>query len=120
MTQHNTLNAQSFQRIQNIWMNAKNHPLFSSYDVREDLLTYADAGAVAIILDDKREQRNMFLFYPATDDSGRIGSVAIYGTTLFGHKQAIERSKLVFGLPVDSVSLEHGEETFLDVTLKEY
>ena len=100
MLSHQTLNPQSFQLIQNIWVNAKNHPMYSSYIVEKDTLTYADAGAVAILLGNSRHTlQNMFLFYPAPDGSGRIGSVAIYGTTLEGHKNAIERSMLIFHFP---------------------
>lgn len=121
MLSHKTLNAQSFQLIQNIWVNAKNHPMYSSYIVEKDAVTYADAGAVAILLGNSRHTvRNLFLFYPASDDSGQIGSVAIYGTTLEGHKEAIEKSMKIFGLPVQSIEWEQGKETFLDVTLKKY
>ena len=121
MLSHQTLNSQSFQLIQNIWVNAKNHPMYSSYIVEKDILTYADAGAVAILLgNSRRTSQNTFLFYPASDGSGQIGSVAVYGTTLEGHKNAIEKSMLIFGLPVESVEWDHGKETFLDVTLKKY
>lgn len=121
MLSNQTLNTQSFQLVQNIWVNAKNHPMYSSYIVEKDALTYADVGAVAILLSNREHTlQNMFLFYPAPDGSGQIGSVAIYGTTLEGHKEAIERSMQIFGLPVEMIQWEHGKETFLDITLKKY
>ncbi|MDE7025813.1 MAG: hypothetical protein K2O88_08045 [Paramuribaculum sp.] len=114
------LNLQSRQLINNIWMNAKNHPMYADYNVIKDEASYADAGAIAIRLDSPRGAMNMFLFYPAYDGSGKIGSCAIYGGQLEGHKNAIERSMKLFGLPVESVEWDEGYERFLDVTLKEY
>lgn len=82
--------------------------MYSSYIVEKDTLTYADAGAVAILLgNSRRTLQNIFLFYPAPDGSGLIGSVAIYGTILEGHKKAIEKSMLIFGLPVESIEWDH-------------
>lgn len=114
------LNQHSRQLINNIWVNAKNHPMYVGYSVTKDEASYADAGAIAIILRSPRGSVNMFLFYPACDASGKIGSCAIYGANLTGHKQAIERSMTLFGLPVDSVEWDEGLERFIDVTLSEY
>lgn len=114
------LNQHSKQLINNIWINAKNHPMYKSFDVVKDEVSYLDAGAIAIKLISPTGPTNMFLFYPAIDGSGRIGSCAIYGVHLSGHKNAIERSMLLFGLPVQSIEWDEGIERFLDVTLEEY
>lgn len=115
-----TLNNHSRNLINNIWMNAKSHPMYKGYAVRKDEVTYSNGGAIAIILQSPNGSMNMFLFYPAYDGSGKIGSCAIYGFSLSGHKQAIERSMSLFGLPVESVDWDEGMERFLDVTLKDY
>lgn len=120
MFQRLHLNQHSRQLINNIWVNAKNHPMYAGYNVTKDEASYFDAGAIAIILQSPRGNSNMFLFYPAYDGSGKIGSCAIYGANLEGHKQAIERSMTLFGLPVDLVEWDEGIERFLDVTLEDY
>ncbi len=114
------LNQHSQQLINNIWINAKNHPMYQSYDVIKDEISYLDAGAIAIKLISPTGPSNMFLFYPALDGSGKIGSCAIYGVQLSGHKNAIERSMVLFGLPVKSVDWDEGIERFLDVVLEDY
>ena len=114
------LNQRSRNLIENIWVNAKNHPMYAAYEVEMDSVQYADAGAIAIKISQYGMPKNMFLFYPAVDNSGNIGSIAIYGAALAGHKQAIERSMQVFGLPVDSIEWDEGYEKFLDVTLADY
>lgn len=113
-------NQRSRQLINNIWMNAKSHPMYADYSVIKDEVSYFDAGAISIIIQSPRGTANMFLFYPAYDGSGKIGSCAIYGANLIGHEKAIERSMTLFGLPVDSIDWDEGLERFLDVTLKDY
>lgn len=116
------LNFNQYSRllINNIWMNAKSHPMYVGYNITKDEASYADAGAVALILCSSRGKENMFLFYPACDGSGKIGSCAIYGYQLQGHKNAIEHSMKLFGLPVESVEWDQGNERFLDVILADY
>jgi len=114
------LNQQSRQLINNIWMNAQSHPMYAGYNVIKDEVSYFDAGAIAIKLESPRGFMNMFLFYPACDGSGKIGSCAIYGFQLSGHKAAIERTMTLFGLPVDSVEWDEGFGRFLVVTLEDY
>lgn len=116
----NSLNSQSRALVNNIYINAKRHPWYASYDIVEDDMSYSNGGAVAIKVSRESRIVNMFLFFPSEDNSGRIGSVAIYGNQLSGHKQAIEHSMQLFGLPVDSVDWNQGYERYLDVTLKAY
>ena len=114
------LNQHSRNLIDNIYVNTINHPSYSNYKIYKDEATYAPAGAIALILTSPKGSQNMFLFYPALDGSGRIGSCAIYGALLNGHKTAIERSMRLFGLEVESIKWDEGIERFLDVTLCEY
>ena len=120
MLHHLYLNQQSCELINNIWHNAKLHPSYANYNVIKDAASYSRNGAIAIKIESPSKARNMFLFCPAADGSGKIGSVAIYGVQLEGHKRAIERSMTIFGLPVESVEWDNGFERFLDVTLKDY
>jgi len=113
----NFLNEESRQLISNIYENALHHPSYLSYDIKYNETSYWNAGAIAIEIYKNGQFCNMFLFFPAPDRSGNIGSVAIYGINLEGHKRAIERSHLLFGLPVDYVEVDSGFETYLDVVL---
>ena len=116
----NSLNQHSRELINNIWVNARNHPKYANYEVIKDEASYFSAGAIAIKIISPNGSMNMFLFYPAYNGSGKIGSCAIYGNQLNGHKIAIERSMNLFGLPVESVEWDQGYEKFLDVTLADY
>lgn len=49
------LNQQSRQLINNIWVNAKNHPMYAGYIVTKDEASYFDAGAIAIKIESPRE-----------------------------------------------------------------
>lgn len=120
VTMKQSLNAHSLFLINNIWVNANSHPMYANYDIEKDVESYADAGAVAIKVLKNGRAINMFLFYPACDGSGKIGSCAIFGNQLDGHKSAIERSMLLFGLPVKTVTWDEGIERFIDVTIRDY
>ncbi|MCD8393460.1 MAG: hypothetical protein LUC85_01325 [Bacteroidales bacterium] len=119
MYPHANLNNDSMRLIENILVNAKRHPMYRGYDI--DLNFSAGYGAGAIGIDVTRDGQpvNLFLFYPAWG-SGKIESVAIYGSQLAGHKRAIEGSMTIFGLPVEDVEWDQGIERFLDVTLQDY
>lgn len=111
-------NAQSRTLINNVWLNTKNHPMYASYSIEKDEISYDNA--IAIIVSKNDTVINMFLFCPSEINNGKIGSVAIYGQQLEGHKQAIERSMLLFGLPVEEIVYDEGKELFLDVRLSDY
>lgn len=115
-----SLNKQSQNLINTVWLNAQCHPMYADYIVEKDEASYFDAGAIAIKVSRNGRLLNMFLFYPACNNSGKIGSIAIYGCQLDGHKRAIERTMTVFGLPVEDVEWDEGFERFLDVTLEDY
>lgn len=61
---------------------------------------------------------NKFLFSAAYDNSGEIDSIAIYGSDLAMYQRNISASKSIFGLPVDRIETDYGNEPFLDVYLE--
>lgn len=113
-------NQRSHELINNILVNAMSHQMYAGYKVSKDERTYSYAGAIAIKVISPSGLGNMFLFYPTCDGRGNIGSCAIYGAQLSGHKHAIESSMSLFGLPVESVEWDNGVERFLDVTIANY
>lgn len=118
MFSHFSFNSQSRQLIRNIYQNANGHPMYATYQVEMDEVSYADAGAIAIKITKNGSPVNMFLFYPS--NVGKIESCAIYGYQLEGHERAIRRSMLLFGLPVLNIEWGCGIEISLDVTLANY
>ena len=56
---------------------------------------------------------NLFLFFP--DLNGKIESIALYGSNLQGHYNAMHRSMMAFGMRITSISMEYGESDFLDI-----
>lgn len=113
------LNSRSRELINRIWLNLKNHPMYSSYEIIKDEVSYSDAGAIAIKVKLNCSPVLMFLFYPSYGN-GNIDSVAIYGNGLDAQKRAIESSMQIFGLPVKSIKWDRGIERFLDVVLDSY
>lgn len=112
-----SFNSNSEQLIENIYRNARNHTMYVSYQIELDRASYFDAPSNGVKIAMNGSFVNMFLFYPAPDNSGKFGSVAIYGASLNDHKAAVERSMNLFGLLVESVSWDEGYEKFLDVVL---
>ena len=113
-----TLNDQSRRLINNIYVNLSHPPTYASFCIEKDEASYAFQGGIAIKVSRNGRLVNMFLFFGSP--SGKIGSCAIYGSSLSGHKAAIERNMNFFGLPVLSVSFDEGFERFLDVILEDY
>jgi len=110
------LNSESFQIIKNIENGFKNHPLYSKYDVKVwKYDPHADIYALEVSL--HGNSVNLFLFYPSVDGSGKIGSIALYGSNLQGHYNAMHSSKMAFGLPISSISFESGHSVYLDIYL---
>lgn len=114
------LNQHSMQLINNIVNGFKNYPAYSSYTIKSYLY---DMQSKAQALEISRDNKiiNLFLFYPAVNGSGKIGSIAIYGYDIAGHYKAIKSSMKAFGLNVDSVDIDRGGiEDFVDVYLTDY
>lgn len=108
------LNQDSLQRIQNIANGFRNYPAYAAYDIKSYCYN-AMAGIHALEITRNNQAVNLFLFYPATNRSGKIGSIAVYGASLQGHYNAMRSSMMAFGMPITDISIESGNETFLDV-----
>ena len=106
-------NDDSQRKIDNIAAALKNHPAYSSYTIKS--YCYDLTGVHAIEIEKNGDKVNLFLFYPSLD--GKIESIAIYGYNLMGHYNAIKSSMKIFGLPVNTVEMDSGIESFIDVHL---
>ncbi len=108
------LNQDSLQRIKNIENGFRNYPAYSAYQIRS--YVYDDqAGVQALEITLNGQPINLFLFYP--DRNGKIESIAVYGIGLQGHYNAMRSSMMAFGMPITDISIESGNETFLDIYL---
>lgn len=110
---YNRFSRESENLIKNVYENFKLTPMYSAYDIE----TYRNPnGVVSLLISKNGNMINRFDFY-ADSQEGKIGSVAIYGTSLRGHANAIRSSMKIFGLPVTDVSYEYD---LVDVTLEDY
>ncbi len=75
-------------------------------------------GSYHITVSKNGTPRAQYLFYPG--DNGMIESIAIYGDWIKQDYEGMQQSNLIFGLPIESIEVEHGMETYLDVYLKDY
>lgn len=112
------LNKDSMLRINNILEDIRTHPYYQKYDVRSYLYDFR-SGAHAIHLFKNLQGVNLFLFFPG--NKGEISSIAIYGSSLNGHLQAILSSMKIFGMEVEEAYLDNqGMSPYVDVYLKPY
>ena len=109
-----SLNEDSQQRIRNIEYGFRNHPSYATYTIRNYCYDWR-LGVQALEVLKGGETINLFLLYP--DQEGKIGSIAIYGSYLQGHYNAMRSSMMAFGMPIKDISIEHGMSDFLDVYL---
>lgn len=110
------LNQDSLQRIQNIVNGFKNYPAFSLYEINSYVYDFR-AGVHALEVSKNGQTINLWLFYPSVTDPGKIGSIALYGSNLQGHYNAMTSSMSAFGMPISNISIESGMETFIDIYL---
>ena len=73
------------------------------------------AGVQALEVSKNGQSVNLFLFYP--DPNGKIGSIALYGTNLQGHYNAMRRTMMVFGMPISEINMEYGQSEYVDIYL---
>lgn len=112
------LNQESLHRINNIVTGFKKHPNYAAYSIRSYCYD-ARACVHAIEVGKGTQLINLWLFYPSCN--GEINSIAVYGSYLQGHLNAIRSSMTVFGMPVESVYMDcSGMSDFVDIYLKEY
>lgn len=107
-----SLNSNSQQMIQNILNGLR--MAFPAYQCRTYIYDYR-AGVHALEITRNGRICNLYLFYPETDGSGKIGSVALYGDALENHYRTISSSKNLFGMHVTSIERDFGQEDFLDI-----
>ncbi len=107
-----SLNSNSQQMIQNI-LNGM-HQLFPKYQCRTYVFDF-HAGVHALEVAKNGRVLNLYLFYPDTNGTGRIGSVALYGDALDLHFRTISSSRNLFGMHVTSINRDYGKEEFLDI-----
>lgn len=107
----------SLQKIKNIVAGFKNYPAYKIYDIASFCYDLK-AGIQALRITKNGMLVNLWLFFPGIN--GEITSIAVYGSNLSGHLNAILSSMTVFGLPVESAEIESGAEDYIDIYLKEY
>lgn len=115
---YNHLNKDSLQRITNIVNGFRNYPAYASYSIKS--YTYdLRLGVHALEITRNGQVVNLWLFYP--DVNGKIESIAVYGSNLQGHLNAILSSMTVFGMKVSSAEIDRsGISDFIDIYLEEY
>ena len=109
-----TLNQDSKQRIENIANGFRNYPAYTSYEIKSYVYDYR-GGIHALEITRYGNPVNLFLFYPDESGNGKIGSIAVYGAQLQGHYNAMKSSMMAFGMRITSISMEYGNEPFLDI-----
>lgn len=109
-----SLNVDSQQRIRTIENGFRNHPAYSYYDIKNYRYD-VQAGIQALEVSKNGQPINLFLFCP--DINGKIESIALYGTNLQGHYNAMKSSMMAFGMKISSITYESGMSPFLDIHL---
>jgi hypothetical protein len=109
-----SLNQDSQQRIRNIENGFRNYPAYAAYDIRNYLYDLNN-GVRALEVSKNGRMVNLFLFFP--DLAGKIESIALYGSNLQGHYNAMSRSMMAFGMRISSIDFEYGQSDYLDIYL---
>ena len=109
-----SLNQDSKQRIRNIENGFRNHPNFFGYDIRNYCYNL-DEGVQALEVSKNGRFVNLFLFFP--DFDGKIESIAVYGSNLQGHYNAMRSSMMAFGMRITDISMESGASDFIDIEI---
>lgn len=109
------LSQENIQLITNIYMNFKNNPVYSKYDI--SMVENAAMGAIDIYVEKNGQPVNRFMFCGSL--FGELNSIAIYGAQLNGHLKSIKSSMRIFGLKVSDVEIDYeGLSPYVDVTLE--
>lgn len=112
-----TLNANSRTMIENIIIGFRQLPAYKAFEINSYCYD-KELGVQALSVTKNGTIINLWLFYPG--NNGEIESIAAYGSNLDGHLNAIRTTMTVFGLPVKTISREHGKEDFLDIFIAPY
>ena len=111
---YKSLNQDSQQRIRNIENGFRNHPTFTGYDIRNYRYSLEE-GVQALEVSKNGRFVNLFLFFP--DFDGKIESIAVYGSNLQGHYNAMRSSMMAFGMRITDISMESGASDFIDIEI---
>lgn len=111
-----SLNQDSIQRIRNIEQGFRNYPAYSAFNIRYFVYDLR-AGVHALEISKNGQIVNLWLFYPSESGNGKIGSIAVYGSYLQGHYNSMRFSMMAFGMSISDISIESGNETFIDIYL---
>ncbi|MDY4758227.1 MAG: hypothetical protein SO287_11710 [Parabacteroides sp.] len=114
----NYLNENSKKLIENIFMNFKKHPVYSSYKVSKEEYCLSKTGAIDLYIEKDGKFINRFCFH-GNETTGNIDYILIYGIQLNGHIKAIRSSMRIFDLPVEDITVGRDQlgETFVCVDL---
>ena len=108
------MNRNSRELVENIYNGIKFHPSYSGYDINTNYDQYHGIITLDISLNEMLINKFMFCGSP----NGKLSSIAIYGTDLLGHMNAIRSSMKIFGLDVTNVEYDNqGLNPFIDVAL---
>lgn len=112
------LNSDSLKRIENIVNGFRNYPAYAAYSIRS--YTYdMRMGVHALEITRNGQLVNLWMFMPGID--GKIVSIAVYGSNLQGHLNAILSSMTVFGMKVSSAEIDRsGLSDYVDIYLEDY
>ena len=111
---YNSLNADSQQRIRNIENGFRNYPAYAAYNIRNYCYDM-QRGIQALEISRNGMLVNLWLFLP--DTMGKIESIALYGSNLQGHYNAMRSSMTAFGMHISEINIEHGQSDYLDIYL---
>lgn len=81
---------------------------------------YDMQGTQAIELSEDGNTRNLILLFPIPSGipgAGKIQSAAIYGSSLMTAYQNLKSRGSFFGIPISDISLESGNEKYIDIYL---
>ena len=107
-----SLNQHSRMLINNIENGFHNHPNYRDYSVRNYCYNINE-GVQALEVYKNGKFVNLWLFFP--DENGKIESIALYGSYLQGHYNAMRQSMRVFGLRITDICFDSGVSDFLDI-----
>ena len=115
----NKLNDRSKAMVKNVYNGFKNHPTYRDFNITID--EHDIQGSASVTITKLGQNVNKFYFYPK-QGNGNIESIAIYGSQLNGHYNAINSSKLAFSLRVSEIELvtTNTQAPFVDIYLEDY
>ena len=112
-----SLNQKSRQMIDNVYRGFKTN--YPQYVVEKVGTGNIQVDGVFLNVYSNEALVNSYLFSPGIN--GEIESIAIYGQALQGHYNTISRSRNVFGLPVDDISIDNaGLSPYVDIIIGRY